>query len=39
MKACARFNEVLISQYFLNGLSILDVKFSNLVSLYRRDDW
>ena len=25
MKACARFDEVLIAGYFSNGLSILDV--------------
>ena len=26
MKACAKFDEVLIAGWFLNGLSILDVK-------------
>ena len=30
MKACARFDEVLFAGYFLNGLSILDMKFANL---------
>ena len=33
MKACARFDEILIAGYFLNGLSILDVKFTNLAPL------
>ena len=43
MKAYARFDEILTMCYFLNGLSILDVKFANLVPLwhhlYGRDDW
>ena len=43
MKAYARFHEVLNVGYSLNGLSILDVKFANLVPLwpylYRQDDW
>ena len=33
MKPCARFDEILIAGYFLNGLSILDVKFANLAPL------
>ena len=43
MKACARFDEVLIEGYFLNGLSILDVEFANFATLcrylYGHDDW
>ena len=43
MKTCARFGEILIARYFLNGLSILDVKFANLTPLwqhlYGRVDW
>ena len=43
MKAYARFDEILNREYFLNGLSILDVKFANLVPLwchlYGPDDW
>ena len=35
MKAYARFHEVLNVGYSLNGLSILDVKFANLVPLWR----
>ena len=35
MKACARFDEILIVGYFLNGLSILDVKFANLSTFWR----
>ena len=35
MNVCARFDEVLIAGYLLNGLSILDVKFANLVQLWR----
>ena len=42
MKAYARFDEVLIAGYFLNGLSILDVKFADLAPIWRhlygRDD-
>ena len=34
MKAYARFDEILTAGYFLNGLSILDVKFANLVPIY-----
>ena len=38
-----RFGEILTVGYFLNGLSILDMKFANLVTLWRhlngRDDW
>ena len=30
MKACARFDEILIAADFLNGLSILDVKFEKI---------
>ena len=30
MNAFARFDEVIIAGYFLNGLSNLDVKFANL---------
>ena len=30
MKACARFNKILIAGYFLNALLILDVKFAAL---------
>ena len=32
MRACARFDEVLITGYFLNGLLILDVQFANLAT-------
>ena len=43
MKACVMFDEILSVVYFLNGLSILDVKFANLAPrwrhLYGRDDW
>ena len=43
MKADTRFDEILIVGYFLNGLSILDVKFANLAPpwrhLYGRDGW
>ena len=43
MKACARFNKIPIVGYFLNALSILEVKFANLAALsrhlYGRDDW
>ena len=43
MKAYARFDEILSAQYFLNGLSILDMKLANLVPLWRhlygQDDW
>ena len=43
MKAYARFGEILNVGYFLYGLSSLDVKFANLVPLWRhlygRDDW
>ena len=35
MKAYARFDEILTVGYLLNGLSILDVKFANLVPLRR----
>ena len=31
MKAYARFDEIINMGYFFNGLSILDVKFANLV--------
>ena len=30
MDACARFDKIVIAGYFLNGLSILDVKSANL---------
>ena len=33
MKACARFYGILIAEYYLNGLSVLDVKFANLAPL------
>ena len=43
MKAYARFDEILTVRYFFNGLSILDVEFATLVSLwghlYGRDNW
>ena len=35
MKARARFHEIIIAGYFLNGLSVLDVKFANLAPLWR----
>ena len=35
MKVCARIDEVLIAGYFLNGLSILDMKFANLAPAWR----
>ena len=35
MKTCVRFDEVLIVGHFLNGLSILDVKFANSAPLWR----
>ena len=35
MKAYERFDEILTIVYFLNGISILDVKFTNLVPLWR----
>ena len=42
MKACARFDEFPIAAYFLNGFSILDVKFADLAPIWRnrhgRDD-
>ena len=37
MKAYGRFDEILTVGYFLNGLSILDLKFANL--LYERHNW
>ena len=43
MKAYAMFDETLTAGYFLNGLSILDVKFAYSVPLwhhlYGRHDW
>ena len=43
MEVCARFDEVLIAGFLLNGLSILDKKFANLAPLWRhlygQDDW
>ena len=45
MKASAGFDEILTIGYFLNGLSILDVRFAHLAPLrrhlllYRRNDW
>ena len=43
MKACARFDEILIAGYLLKGLSILDLKFADLAPLWRhlygRGDW
>ena len=35
MNACARFDEVFIAGYFLNGLSIVDVTFASLAPLWR----
>ena len=34
MKACARFDEILIAGYLLNVLSILDVKIANFGATY-----
>ena len=39
MKACARFDEVLIAGYFLNGLSILEVKFVSYNDSLCKDSW
>ena len=33
MKAFARFDEILVARFFLNGPSISDVKFANLMTL------
>ena len=35
MKDCGRFDETLSVDYFLNRLSILDVKFVDLAPLWR----
>ena len=35
MKACARFDEILVAGYFSNGLSILGVNFVNLAPIRR----
>ena len=42
LKGFAKFDDILMVGYFLNGTSILDVKLANLVPLwptYTRDDW
>ena len=38
MKDYARFDEILTVVYFLNGLSILDMKFAKLVPLWHQSN-